>query len=58
MNAETPMNSRAINAEEDPIRYRCPSWILRIAIKTSLIFGFGFEFSEHGVFVGEAIGSH
>jgi hypothetical protein len=36
MNTETPMNSRAINAEEDPIRYRCPSWILRIAIKTSL----------------------
>lgn len=58
MNTETSMNSRAINAEEDPIRYRRPCWILRIAIETTLVFGFGFEFSENGVLVGEAIGSH
>lgn len=36
MNTETSMNSRAINAEEDPIRYRRPCWILRIAIETTL----------------------
>jgi len=30
------MNSRAINAEKDPIRYRRPCWILRIAIETTL----------------------
>lgn len=36
MNTETPMNSRTINAEEDPICYWCPCWILRIAIKTHL----------------------
>jgi len=95
VNTKTSMNSRAINAEKDPICNWRPCWILRIAIettlkqkasqlqksntrthsiadlnpiswkiqnskwnKTNLVFGFGFEFSENGVLVGEAIRGH
>lgn len=36
MDAEAPMNSRAINAKEDPKRNRRPSRVLRITIETDL----------------------
>lgn len=36
VNTETAMNSRTVDAQEDPVRNRRPSWILRIAIKAHL----------------------
>lgn len=58
MNTEAAMNSGTINTQEDPIRNRRPSRILRVAIKTHLVFGFGFELPENGVFVGDIFGRH
>lgn len=58
MNTEAAMNGRAINAEEYPIRNRCPGRVLRVAIETNLIFRFRLEFSEDDIFVGEILGRH
>lgn len=58
MNAKTPMNGGAIDAEEDPKRNRSPSRVLRITIETDLVVGFGLELPENCVFVGEGIRRH
>lgn len=58
MDTEAPMHGRTIYAQEDPVRDRRPSRVLRIAIETHLIVRLRFQFPEHEVLVRERIGRH